>query len=172
MFYFQTRLTLLQIQNIRSEFTVQVYETHARIALENVCRRVNYSIAEPWQGDHADFNQCQTQLLELYEEGLPACPLHARIALLSVQGSVEEFTAYFVLYNVYCNNSSASTALFAELTETLRASAAIKHALAVRSAQAAGNYNRLFKLYAVRGAATTSTAAQLLHRPFRTWAGT
>jgi hypothetical protein len=88
-----------QIQWIKNEFTVDVYEKHARIALEKVLD-LFFSLyflfcADPCfllvlQGDLAEYNQCQSQLRELYREGLP--------------GHDTEFAAYRILYLLMTRN--------------------------------------------------------------------
>lgn len=68
----------LTVQRVNTTFTVRVYETHGRIALEN--------------GDLNEFNQCQTQLASLYHlfssDGVNPQPCK----------NVGEFVAYGLLY--------------------------------------------------------------------------
>lgn len=74
------------------DFTVHVYETHARVALE--CDDLN------------EYNQCQTQLKQLYAEG------H--------RGSEFEFLAYRILYYVYLTANKKYTSGSADLSHILK----------------------------------------------------
>ncbi|KAL2258238.1 hypothetical protein VTK26DRAFT_8534 [Humicola hyalothermophila] len=109
----------LTVQRIRDEFTVEVYEIHARIALE--------------KGDLGEYNQCQTQLKGLYKLGL--------------KGKANEFKAYRILYYIHTANRTELNNALADLTAAEKKDKAIKHALDVRSALALGNYHRFFQLY-------------------------
>jgi SAC3 family protein LENG8/THP3 len=109
----------LTVQHIRNEFTVNVYEIHARIALE--------------KGDLGEYNQCQTQLRALYKQNLGGHPM--------------EFKAYRILYFIHTCNRTDMNDVLSELTPTDKADRAVKHALDVRSALALGNYHRFFQLF-------------------------
>ncbi|KAK4098313.1 hypothetical protein N658DRAFT_518078 [Parathielavia hyrcaniae] len=109
----------LTVQHVRDDFTVEVYEIHARIALE--------------KGDLGEYNQCQTQLKALYKLGL--------------KGKPNEFTAYRILYFIHTANRTELNNALADLTAAEKKDKAIKHALDVRSALALGNYHRFFQLY-------------------------
>jgi len=109
----------LTVQRIRNEFTVEVYEIHARIALE--------------KGDLGEYNQCQTQLKALYQQGIKGKPI--------------EFKAYRILYFIHTANRTDLNNALADLTPAEKKEKPIKHALDVRSALALGNYHRFFQLF-------------------------
>lgn len=109
----------LTVQRIRNEFTVSVYEIHARIALE--------------KGDLGEYNQCQTQLRALYASG--------------IKGNSVEFKAYRILYFIYTANRTALNDAIADLTTAEKDERPIRHALNVRSSLALGNYHKFFQLY-------------------------
>ncbi|TIB68027.1 hypothetical protein E3Q18_04463 [Wallemia mellicola] len=73
----------LTVQRIKNDFTVQVYEIHARLALEN--------------GDLGEFNQCAANLQPLYR--------------LNLNGNELEFLSYQILYLCYSRNWSAANIL-------------------------------------------------------------
>ena len=109
----------LTVQHIKNEFTVNVYEIHARIALE--------------KGDLGEYNQCQTQLRALYSQHLGGHPT--------------EFKAYRILYFLHTCNRTDMNDVLADLTPAEKRDVAVKHALDARSALALGNYHRFFQLY-------------------------
>ncbi|EKM81933.1 hypothetical protein AGABI1DRAFT_112122 [Agaricus bisporus var. burnettii JB137-S8] len=109
----------LTVQRIKNEFTVQVYEIHARMALET--------------SDMVEYNQCQATLKALYDLGIP--------------GKVEEFTAYRILMLLHGRNRSELNLYVGQLTSKQKMDEAVKHALAVQRAIALGNYHSLFALY-------------------------
>lgn len=109
----------LTVQHIKDKFTVEVYEIHARIALE--------------KGDLGEYNQCQTQLRALYEQKLGGNPM--------------EFKAYRILYFIHTCNRTALNDILTDLTTAEKEDPAIKHALSARSALALGNYHKFFRLY-------------------------
>lgn len=109
----------LTVQHIANEFTVTVYEIHARIALE--------------KGDLGEYNQCQTQLRILNSQNLG--------------GNIVEFKAYRILYFIHTSNRTALNDMLADLTTAEKEEPPIKHALGVRSALALGNYHKFFRLY-------------------------
>ena len=125
----------LTVQRIFNSFTVDVYETHARVALE--------------QGDLNEYNQCQTQLKELYEL------LSNNIQNDGNNGlqNQNEFIAYRLIYHVfltgnekYDGGSSDLFKIMLDLTREQRNDPCIVHALKVRSAFAEFDYHTFFCL--------------------------
>lgn len=109
----------LVIQGIKSQFTVDVYETHARLCLEN--------------GDIDEYNRCQGKLKELYNDEIP--------------GNIFEFLAYRILYTVYTGNVIEMNSVLIELNEKAQEREEIKHALKVRESVALNNWHQFFLLY-------------------------
>ncbi|KAJ1557774.1 hypothetical protein HK096_005444, partial [Nowakowskiella sp. JEL0078] len=109
----------LTVQRIKSDFTVRVYESHARIALE--------------KKDLGEYNQCQAQLHELYKLGLPGHP--------------DEFMAYRILYMVHTTNKTELHQILLSLTDSQKLEKSVRHALAIRMAVSLGDYHSLFNLY-------------------------
>ena len=109
----------LTVQHIKTDFTVNVYEIHARIALE--------------KGDLGEYNQCQTQLRALHSQHLGGHP--------------EEFKAYRILYFIHTCNRTDMNDVLADLMPEEKKDPAVQHALETRSALALGNYHRFFQLY-------------------------
>ena len=90
----------LTVQHIKNGLAVRVYETHARIALE--------------QADLDQFNQCQTQLHYLYKVN---------------EGSRIEFLAYKILYQVFCGMEMETLRVMKCLTEQEKQTESVSHAL-------------------------------------------
>ncbi|WVQ96570.1 hypothetical protein IAU59_003675 [Kwoniella sp. CBS 9459] len=109
----------LTVQRIKNGFTVEVYEIHARIALE--------------AKDLGEYNQCQTMLRQLYELGL--------------KGHPQEFLSYRIMYLLHTRNRSDMATLLAQLTPAEKQDPGVKHALDVHAALATSNYVRFFRLF-------------------------
>lgn len=114
----------LVVQRIINEFTVHVYEVHARIALE--------------RSDLGEYNQCQTRLLELYTQGL--------------KGSITEFVSYHILYLTMMSNYVELNNFILKLRREFQnilnfKDFAVNHAIMVRDSIISSNYSLLFRLY-------------------------
>jgi hypothetical protein len=109
----------LTVQHIKNSFTIEVYKTHAGIALE--------------MGDIGEYNQCQTQLRTLHKR--------LRIRLPT------EFIAYQILYYIFIKNTPGQYDILGELNDEERNDVAVKNALDMHSALLLGNYYRFFRLY-------------------------
>jgi hypothetical protein len=114
----------MTIQHIKNDFTVKVYETHARIALESL--------------DLDQFNQCQTALISLYSSGL--------------KGSNVEFLAYRIIYTILQGIKYDMENLLRDVKsmgEDLGKKMEVCHALKVMKAINTNNYFEFFNLYKI-----------------------
>eukprot|EP00298_Acanthocystis_sp_HF-20_P023443 c32391_g1_i1.p1 GENE.c32391_g1_i1~~c32391_g1_i1.p1 ORF type:complete len:199 (+),score=59.23 c32391_g1_i1:1-597(+) len=110
----------LTVQQIKTSLTINVYEIHARIALE--------------VGDLPEFNQCQTQLHELYKE-------------LPDLGHPMEFTSYKILYLALQGKYSSLSSVFAGLSQQVRGHPDVSFAIKICEALHTSNFARFFRLY-------------------------
>jgi len=110
----------LTVQGIRDEFMIEVYESHARIAIE--------------ASDHAEFNQCQSQLAQLYKDGRKS-------------ENQAEFAAYSIIYCLYTKNMTDMTKRLSQLSEDMAKDSLISDALKLRSHLSLGNYLGFFRIY-------------------------
>lgn len=109
----------LTVQHIENEFTVEVYEIHARIALE--------------KGDLGEYNQCQSRLRELYSK--------------NIKGHENEFLAYRILYLLHTQARADLSQILLEMAPEQFSDKNIKHALDVNRAVMTNNFSWLFHLY-------------------------
>ena len=149
----------LTVQGVRDDFTVTVYETHARIALE--------------KGDNTEFNQVR-EILPLSPHSLHymcsrvQCQSQLKMLYHDIGGSNKsEFTAYRILYYIYTLEMTDLTAALAGLSKEEKQDECISHVIKLRQAwvshslavllgwalyplsylQAEKNYVRFFSLY-------------------------
>lgn len=114
----------LRVQMIENQFAVKVYESHARIALEN--------------GDIGEFNQCQSRLITLFElpNVKPSC--------------LEEFTSYRVLYYMLTEDNGSINTLRLKLMTKNQAvfkNSLVQTAFALAHARLIGDYHQFMRMY-------------------------
>ncbi|KAK3274725.1 hypothetical protein CYMTET_17108 [Cymbomonas tetramitiformis] len=110
----------LTVQHIYNEFTVKVYEYHARLALE--------------AKEVGEFNGIQTRLIELYAEGL--------------KGHEMEFLAYLIINSTVTGKTALEMLpVLKRITKDAIGDPAVKHAMAVRKAVLVNDWVAYFRLY-------------------------
>lgn len=126
----------LTVQRIFNAFAVDVYETHAKIALE--------------EDDINEYNQSQTQLKELYDS------IHGHENEEGNEGALKnmnEFVSYRIIYYVFLSGnkkyeggSSDVLKIINKLSAEQRSDPFIHHSLLVRAAVADNDYHKFFQL--------------------------
>ena len=124
------------VQRIVNDFTVRMYEAHARLALRHA--------------DISEFNQCLTQLLHLYDAGHSGCDT--------------EFAAYRILYAMYAESDTAISRALADLSPEQKEAREVQHARKVQAANSIGNYAGFIQLYASAPNLNADIMDRCLHR--------
>ena len=125
----------LTVERIKNAFAVKVYESHAKIALE--------------EDDINEYNQCQTQLKELYDSIRGHENKEGNEGALK---NMNEFVAYRIIYYVFLSQnkkyrgSSDVLKIVSKLSPSQRSDPSIQHSLLVRAAVADKDYHRFFQL--------------------------
>jgi hypothetical protein len=119
----------LTVQVIQNEFTIQVYETHARIAIQNK--------------DRDEFNQCQNQLINLYS----LMSSRSKSSSDAFKDNIIEFVGYRLLYNMLTKSYKDLMLVEKEIKTKYAKNAYLKHLLQVKSAWYLTNYITFFRLY-------------------------
>mmetsp|Transcript_12384 Transcript_12384/g.19055 ORF Transcript_12384/g.19055 Transcript_12384/m.19055 type:complete len:628 (+) Transcript_12384:51-1934(+) len=126
----------LTVQRIFNAFAVDVYETHAKIALE--------------EDDINEYNQSQTQLKELYDSITGHEHEEGNEGALK---NMNEFVSYRIIYYVFLSGnkkyeggSSDVLKIINKLSPEQRIDAFILHSLSVRAAVADNDYHKFFQL--------------------------
>lgn len=111
----------LRVQMIENRFTIKVYQTHARIALDN--------------NDLGEFNQCQSRLLILFESPLKKV-------------NYEEFMSYLILYYILTENNEAITSLRLQLLVNYKKvydNKLVQEAFRLANMKLSGDYHNLMR---------------------------
>ncbi|OII71011.1 SAC3 GANP family protein [Cryptosporidium andersoni] len=111
----------LTVQGIKNAFTIEVYETNARLALENE--------------DLGQFNQCQARLRELYTS----------LSIKFEDSNRDEFSCYYILYITLQNMKTDLIRIMSEV-ENYKQFKGVRFALDICSTLLDGNYYRYFLL--------------------------
>lgn len=111
----------MTVQRINNDLTFNVYRFHALTALE--------------MGDLSEFNQCQTQVFQMFEDDE------------SLRTDYHEFVSLRILYYVVTGNKSALFSFISILSEETISHKFAKIALQLHYASEATNYHKWFQYY-------------------------
>ncbi|KFG34084.1 SAC3/GANP family protein, partial [Toxoplasma gondii GAB2-2007-GAL-DOM2] len=115
----------LTVQGVKDEFSRKVYETNGRLALS--------------YHDLGQFNQCQTQLRDLYK----------RLQVPEDDPERLEYLCYRLVYMALQGMRLDVLRVMSEMTAAERGNSSVVYAMKVRRALADGNFRRYFYLASI-----------------------